>query len=81
MREIAKATGMSLGGLYHYFKSKEDLLFKILNHYMDLTLSYLKQDLSSLASPRAQIAFLLDRHASTLPIMMKPNVSSMSARI
>lgn len=62
MRDIAKATGMSLGGLYHYFDNKEDLLFKILKNYMDLTLSGLEEGLTSLSSPRAQIAFLLQRH-------------------
>lgn len=62
MREIARVSGMSLGGLYHYFDNKEDLLYKILNHYMDLTLSNLEEDLSSLSSPREQIAFILQRH-------------------
>jgi AcrR family transcriptional regulator len=29
VRDVAQATGMSLAGLYHYFKSKEELLFLI----------------------------------------------------
>ncbi len=62
MREIARATGLSLGGLYHYFKNKEDLLFHILNHYMDLTLANLETDLDSLSSPREQVGFILQRH-------------------
>lgn len=62
MREIAKATGMSLGGLYHYFDHKEDLLFKILDHYMDLTLSRLEEGLGDLPSPKDQIAWILKRH-------------------
>lgn len=62
MRDIAKATGMSLGGLYHYFDNKEDLLFNILNNYMGLTLCKLEEDLASLSSPREQIAFILQRH-------------------
>jgi len=31
MRELARETGRSLAGLYHYFQSKEDLLF-LINH-------------------------------------------------
>ncbi len=31
MRELAHATGRSLSGLYHYFESKEDLLY-LINH-------------------------------------------------
>ncbi len=64
MRDIAKATGMSLGGLYHYFDNKEDLLFNILKNYMDLTLFNLEKDLGSMSSPREQIAFILQRHIS-----------------
>lgn len=29
IRDVATATGMSLGGMYYYFKNKEDLLFLI----------------------------------------------------
>ncbi len=32
MRELAQETGRSLAGLYHYFRSKEDLLFLINIH-------------------------------------------------
>ncbi len=32
MRDLSKATGRSLSGLYHYFRSKEDLLFLINYH-------------------------------------------------
>lgn len=35
IRDIAKATDMTTAGLYYYFKSKEDLLFQILNGHMD----------------------------------------------
>jgi AcrR family transcriptional regulator len=62
VRDIAKATGMSLGGLYHYFDNKEDLLFKILRNYMGVMLSHLEKELSSISSPKEQIAFILQRH-------------------
>jgi len=35
IRDIAKATEMTTAGLYYYFKSKEELLFQILNEHMD----------------------------------------------
>lgn len=62
MRDIARGTGMSLGGLYHYFDNKEDLLFKILKSYMDVTLSNLEKELASLSSPKEQIIYILQRH-------------------
>lgn len=35
IRDIAEATDMTTAGLYYYFKSKEELLFQILNSHMD----------------------------------------------
>lgn len=35
IRDIASATDMTTAGLYYYFKSKEELLFQILNSHMD----------------------------------------------
>lgn len=35
IRDIAKATDMTTAGLYYYFKSKEELLFQILDGHMD----------------------------------------------
>src|ERR1700738_5604672 len=32
MRDLSRAAGMSLAGLYHYFESKERLLFLIQKH-------------------------------------------------
>ncbi|MGA8761569.1 MAG: helix-turn-helix domain-containing protein, partial [Candidatus Sulfotelmatobacter sp.] len=32
MRDLSRATGMSLAGLYYYFESKERLLFLIQKH-------------------------------------------------
>jgi AcrR family transcriptional regulator len=38
MRDLAQETGRSLSGLYHYFRSKEDLLF-LINFYGFTTLN------------------------------------------
>ncbi len=35
IRNIAEAMGMTKAGLYYYFDSKEDLLYQILDSYMD----------------------------------------------
>jgi AcrR family transcriptional regulator len=39
IRDLARATGLTKAGLYYYFKSKEDLLFIILDGYMDKLLT------------------------------------------
>ena len=35
MRGIARELGMNQSSLYHYFKSKEDILFKLMNDAVD----------------------------------------------
>src|ERR1700751_3466975 len=32
MRDLSRSSGMSLAGLYHYFESKEELLYLIQKH-------------------------------------------------
>src|ERR1043165_9845479 len=37
MNDVAAALHLSKGGLYHHFQSKDEILFEIMNHAMDLT--------------------------------------------
>ena len=37
MNDVAAALKLSKGGLYHHFQSKDEILFEIMNHAMDLT--------------------------------------------
>jgi len=43
MREIARELDMNQSSLYHYFKSKEDILFKLMNDAMDDALATLEE--------------------------------------
>jgi AcrR family transcriptional regulator len=43
MREIAHELGMNKSSLYHYFTSKEDILFKLMNDAMDDALATLQE--------------------------------------
>src|SRR3982074_1413407 len=45
MRDLSRATGMSLAGLYYYFESKERLLFLIQKHTFTTILQRLKKRL------------------------------------
>src|ERR1700745_1247783 len=42
MRDLSRATGMSLAGLYYYFESKDRLLFLIQKHAFTTILEKLK---------------------------------------
>ena len=46
MREIARELGMNQSSLYHYFTSKQDILFTLMNDAMDDVLAIL-QEISS----------------------------------
>ncbi len=52
MRDLSRATGMSLAGLYYYFKSKERLLFLIQKHTFSTILEKLKTRLEDVNRPR-----------------------------
>ena len=54
MRDLSRATGMSLAGMYHYFGSKERLLYLIQKHTFSTILSRLRDRLSQSTRSRAR---------------------------
>lgn len=62
MRDLSRATGMSLAGLYYYFESKERLLFLIQKHTFTTILNELKQRLESTADPEERIRIFILNH-------------------
>jgi AcrR family transcriptional regulator len=62
MDDIAGAAKMSKGGVYHYFSSKDQILYFILSGYMDLILGNLEEDLSEIKSSAEKIQFIITRH-------------------
>ena len=45
MRDLSRAAGMSLAGFYHYFESKEDLLYLIQKHTFRTIIDRLQEKL------------------------------------
>src|SRR5712671_2912535 len=45
MRDLSRASGMSLAGLYHYFESKEKLLYLIQKHTFSTIVERLQERL------------------------------------
>src|SRR5947209_4145159 len=64
MRDISRATGMSLAGLYHYCKSKEELLFLIQDHCFGRVLEHLEQRISGIEDPFERLRVFIDNHLS-----------------
>ena len=62
MDDIAAAARTSKGGVYHYFSSKDEILYFILSNYMDLILKDLESDLDQMQNSSSKIKFIISRH-------------------
>ena len=59
MREIAREVGMNQSSLYHYFASKEDILFTLMNDAMDNVLATLEKISAASRSPEEKLRDVL----------------------
>jgi AcrR family transcriptional regulator len=62
MRDLSRASGMSLAGLYYYFESKERLLFLIQKHTFTTIVQRLKGRLEGVGDPEEQIRIFILNH-------------------
>jgi AcrR family transcriptional regulator len=62
MRDLSRATGMSLAGLYHYFASKEELLYLIQKHTFETIIANLRPRLEASNDPEERIRIFIGNH-------------------
>jgi len=62
MRDLSRATGMSLAGMYHYFGSKDRLLYLIQKHTFSTILLRLRDRLSQVRDPQQGILAFINNH-------------------
>jgi AcrR family transcriptional regulator len=62
MRDLSRASGMSLAGLYYYFESKERLLYLIQKHTFATIVQRLKSRLEGVADPEDRIRLFVLNH-------------------
>jgi TetR/AcrR family transcriptional regulator, cholesterol catabolism regulator len=62
MRDLSRATGMSLAGLYYYFESKEKLLYLIQKHTFTTVVERLRTRLREARDPEACIRIFILNH-------------------
>ena len=62
IRDIARATGVSLAGLYYYFSSKEHLLYLIQRHAFETILAESRSALALLEDPEARLRRFIGLH-------------------
>jgi AcrR family transcriptional regulator len=61
-RDLSRATGMSLAGLYYYFDSKEKLLYLIQKHTFTTIVTRLRGRLKEVADPEERIRICILNH-------------------
>ena len=62
MDDISAAAKLSKGGIYHYFSSKNEMLYFISTNFMCLLLKDLEQELGKIEENVAKIQFIISRH-------------------
>ena len=62
MRDLSRASGVSLSGLYYYFDSKEELLYLIQKHTFSTIVDRLRQRLDEVADPADRIRMFILNH-------------------
>jgi AcrR family transcriptional regulator len=64
MEGISAAAKLSKGGIYHYFSSKDEILFSIFDNYLNIALDGLEDELKGLKDISSKIKFVISRHIS-----------------
>lgn len=62
MRDLSRACGMSLAGLYHYFESKEELLYLIQKHAFQTIIENARKRLKQSADPEERLRLFIENH-------------------
>ncbi|HEY0304947.1 MAG TPA: TetR/AcrR family transcriptional regulator [Longimicrobiales bacterium] len=62
IRDISRSTGISLSGLYYYFKSKDELLFLIQDHCFGVVLETAQQVLAREEDPETRLHSFVENH-------------------
>src|SRR6201984_730076 len=55
MNDAAAALKLSKGGLYHHFQSKDEILFEIMNHAMEITEERVLAPVRGIANPEERL--------------------------
>ncbi|MDP9161939.1 MAG: TetR/AcrR family transcriptional regulator [Acidobacteriota bacterium] len=62
MNDIAAALNLSKGGLYHHFQSKDEILFNLMDHAMDITQERVINPVIKIADPEERLRMLIKLH-------------------
>jgi TetR/AcrR family transcriptional regulator, cholesterol catabolism regulator len=66
LADVSKAAGITKAGIYHYFTTKEELLFLILNRYMSEVLERARGNFAKKAAPKEKLRGFIKGHIQYL---------------
>jgi TetR/AcrR family transcriptional regulator, cholesterol catabolism regulator len=66
MNDVAAALKLSKGGLYHYFQSKDEILFELMSHALDITEQRVLEPLRSIPNPEERLRTLIRLHVDVV---------------
>ena len=66
MNDVAAALKLSKGGLYHHFQSKDEILFELMNHAMDITEQRVVAPVKAIPHPEERLRTLIRRHIAVV---------------
>lgn len=66
MNDVAAALKLSKGGLYHHFQSKDEILFNLMNHAMDITEESVLKPVMAIPDPEQRLRTLIRRHIAVV---------------
>jgi AcrR family transcriptional regulator len=69
MNDVAAALKLSKGGLYHHFQSKDEILFEIMNHAMEITQERVINPVRGISDPEERLRALIRFH---IEIVLSP---------
>lgn len=64
IRDVAKATDMSLAGLYYYYRGKDEILFDIQNEAFTTLLEAHATALAGVTDPQEKLSKVIDAHVA-----------------
>jgi AcrR family transcriptional regulator len=66
MNDVAAAMKLSKGGLYHHFQSKDEILFNLMNHAMDITEESVLKPVMAIPDAEQRLRALIRRHIAVV---------------
>src|SRR5437868_174976 len=66
MNDVAAALKLSKGGLYHHFQSKDEILFDLMSHAMDITEERVLNPVRAITDPEERLRTLIRRHIAVV---------------